>query len=229
MDREVIQEDMQADTNTQAEETMEEEAVAERGKEEPAGEEIPETSAGEVVEEGVPEETEDVLDTEAEAVIETPEETIARLEQELAEARARAEEAVDRLQRTAAEFQNVRKRQERQLQESIARATERLLIQLLPVLDDFDLAFQNVPESLSEEEAAWVDGFRRIQKKLTSILEEEGLAAIEEAGPFDPNRHEAVTHEPNGDVESGHIIQTLRTGYEYKDRVLRPALVRVAQ
>lgn len=168
-------------------------------------------------------------DGAGEAVVETAEETIARLESELAAAQARADEAVDRMQRTVAEFQNTRRRQEKLVQDSLERSTQRLLSSLLPVMDDFNLAFQNLPDALTEEETAWVDGFRRIHDKLTSILADEGMAAIEDSGPFDPNRHEAVTNEPSDDVESGHIISTLRTGYIFKDRVLRPALVRVAQ
>lgn len=166
---------------------------------------------------------------EAEVVIESAEDTIARLESELAAARAQADDAIDRMQRTAAEFQNARKRQERLLQDSLERATQRLLTALLPVQDDFSLAFQNLPETLTQEEMAWVDGFKRIHNKLEGLLNDEGVKAIEADGPFDPARHEAVTNEPSEEVESGHIIATLRTGYVLKDRVLRPALVRVAQ
>ncbi|MBI3958715.1 MAG: nucleotide exchange factor GrpE [Chloroflexi bacterium] len=165
----------------------------------------------------------------AEVVVETSVETIARLEAELAAVQAQADEAIDRMQRIAADFQNTRKRQERLLQESLERATQRLLIALLPVQDDFDLAFRNLPDRLSQEEMAWVDGFRRIHGKLSTILTDEGVTVVETEGPFNPNRHEAVTNEPSDDVESGHIIATLRTGYVLKERVLRPALVRVAQ
>lgn len=171
-----------------------------------------------------------VEDVDAAAVtVEHPEEIIARLESEVAEANARADLYLDQMQRAAAEFQNVRRRQERQLQESIDRATEGLIRRLLPVLDDFALAFNNVPPSLEGETQSWVEGFERIQQKLANLLGEEGITAIESSGPFDPNRHEAITHEPSETVESGHIIETLRTGYQYKERVLRPALVRVAQ
>ena len=166
---------------------------------------------------------------DGEVVVETAEDVIARLESELAEARAQATDAVDRMQRTAAEFQNTRKRQERLLQDSLERATQRLLVALLPVQDDFSLAFQNLPETLTQEEMAWVDGFQRIHGKLSGLLNDEGVKAIEADGPFDPARHEAVTNEPSEEVQSGHIIATLRTGYVLKDRVLRPALVRVAQ
>lgn len=182
---------------------------------------VAEMGDGEVVEEDGAE--------EAEVVIESAEDTIARLESELAAARAQADDAIDRMQRTAAEFQNARKRQERLLQDSLERATQRLLTALLPVQDDFSLAFQNLPETLTQEEMAWVDGFKRIHNKLEGLLNDEGVKAIEADGPFDPARHEAVTNEPSEEVESGHIIATLRTGYVLKDRVLRPALVRVAQ
>lgn len=161
--------------------------------------------------------------------IETPEEAIARLESELVEANAKADMYFDQMQRAAAEFQNTRRRQERQLQESIDRATEGLIRRLLPVLDDFELAFNNVPPTLQGEENAWSEGFQRIHQKLTVLMADEGIKPIAPDGEFDPNRHEAVTHEPSDSVESGHIIATLRTGYTYGERVLRPALVRVAQ
>ena len=95
-------------------------------------------------------------------------------------------------------------------------------------MDDLELAFGNLPAELSEGENAWIDGFRQIRKKLESLLEDQGVTAIALEGEFDPSRHEAVSSEPSESVESNHIIQTLRTGYEYKGRVLRPALVRVA-
>jgi molecular chaperone GrpE len=171
---------------------------------------------------------EDEVDAESMAV-EEAQEIIARLEAELAEAKVKADQYLDQMQRSAAEFQNARRRQERQLQDQIDRATEGLIRRLLPVLDDFDLAFSNVPDSLQGEEAAWVEGFQRIYHKLATLLSDEGVVAIDKHGPFDPSRHEAVTHEPNDEIESGHVIETLRTGYEYRDKVLRPALVRVAQ
>lgn len=153
---------------------------------------------------------------------------IIQLEAELAEAQAEMLGQVDKLQRLAAEYQNSKKRQERQLSDAIQRAASHTVERLLPVLDDFDLAFGNIPEDLSAEDASWVEGFRQIQGKLASILEDQGLTAITRDGEFDPNLHEAITSEPNDDVESGQIIETLRVGYEFKGRVLRPAMVRVA-
>lgn len=172
---------------------------------------------------------EEVLAAEEAETHKSPEqERIEQLESELAAAQRRVEELTDQLQRTAADFQNSRRRQERQLAEEIERASVHLLKRLLPVLDDLNLAFENVPPDVNESEAAWVAGFRQIQKKLYALLEEEGVTMVPLEGSFDPNHHEAVTSEPHDDVPSGHIIETLRAGYEYKGRVLRPALVRIA-
>jgi molecular chaperone GrpE len=80
----------------------------------------------------------------------------------------------------------------------------------------------------SSVETAWVEGFRQIQRKLCTALEEEGLLSIATDGEFDPTLHEAIASAPSDTAASGHIIDTLRAGYTLKGRVLRPALVRVA-
>jgi molecular chaperone GrpE len=154
-------------------------------------------------------------------------ETNARLEADLIDARARADEMMEKYQRMAAEFQNARRRQERQLAEEIERANVRLLTRLLPVLDDLDLAFANVPAAVAED--AWVAGLQQIQKKLRGVLEDDGLQEVPVGGEFDPAHHEALASIPSDTTPSGHVVDALRTGYTYKDKVLRPALVRVAQ
>jgi molecular chaperone GrpE len=169
--------------------------------------------------------TEQAPASEGEAAVDFPA-LIAQLEAGLAEERTRAEKLLDQTQRMAAEFQNSRKRQENQLHEEIERASAHLIKRLLPVIDDLDLAFAHVPPDL-EEGAAWIEGFRQIQKKLHSLLAEEGVTTIPE-GEFDPTLHEAVSGEPSDSVPTGHVIATLRAGYTYKGKVLRPALVRVA-
>lgn len=153
---------------------------------------------------------------------------IAQLRTELATAQAKSDDLLDKLQRTAAEFQNSRRRQEKQLADEIDRASTHIIQRLLPVIDDLDLAFQNLPAEVEQNGGAWLEGLRQIHKKLMQLLEDRGVTAIAKEGAFDPNRHEAVSNEPSETVASGHIIQTLRTGYEHKERVLRPALVRVA-
>jgi molecular chaperone GrpE len=158
-----------------------------------------------------------------------PADPLELLQQELESEQARYAELLDKYQRATAEFQNSRRRLEKQMADAIDRASVRVILKLLPVLDDAELAFSNTPASLSDDQAAWVDGFRAIQKKLLTVIEEEGVTLIPLTGAFDPTRHEAVTSEPSDEVESGHIISTLRVGYEHNGAVVRPALVRVAQ
>ena len=160
---------------------------------------------------------------------ETPEERITRLESELVAARGQADDALDTMQRTVAEYENVGKRRERQHQERTKRDKESMMRQLLPILDDLELAFQNVPEAIAGEERAWLQGFEQIQQKLLDVLANAEVEPLAKSGEFDPNQHEAISNEPSADVPSGYIIQTLRTGYRIQDRILRPALVRVAQ
>lgn len=163
-------------------------------------------------------------------------EEITRLREELTAAQAKADEYWDKLQRSAAEFQNARRRLENQQADEIERANGALIKRIMPVLDDFDLAFQNTPSELREGEAgepsaqqvAWVKGFRQIRKKLLDILTDQGVTTIDTSGAFDPNLHEAISSEPSESVESGHIIAEVRAGYMHKGRVLRPALVRIA-
>ena len=172
----------------------------------------------------------DVCDIEeAEEKDETPKQTIARLQSELAEAQDQAASHLDKMQRTVAEYENAGKRRERQNEERIKRATESMMHQLLPALDDLDLAFQNVPEGVQGEDQAWLQGFEQIKQKLLDILANSEVEPLAKSGEFDPNQHEAISNEASEDVPSGHIIQTLRTGYRIQDRILRPALVRVAQ
>jgi molecular chaperone GrpE len=172
----------------------------------------------------------------AEAAVSEEAALIAQLREELSAAQAKADDYLDKLQRSAAEFQNSRRRLENQLNEEVERANGALIRRLMPVLDDLDLSFQNVPADLQNAEAqggmelqvAWLQGFRQIRKKLLDILGEQGVTVVDTSGEFDPNQHEAISSEPSDTVPSGHIIAEVRAGYAYKGRVLRPALVRVA-
>jgi molecular chaperone GrpE len=161
---------------------------------------------------------------------------ITQLREELAAAQSKADDYLDKLQRTAADFQNSRRRLENQLSEEVERANGALIKRIVPVLDDLDLAFQNVPSDLQTTDGnegaalqnAWVQGFRQIRKKLFDLLADQGVSTVDTSGEFDPNQHEAISSEPSETVPSGHIIAEVRAGYLYKGRVLRPALVRVA-
>jgi molecular chaperone GrpE len=151
---------------------------------------------------------------------------LAELHAELEEARAQADEHLRSWQRAAADYSNYKRRTDEE-RETVARFANALLIgRLLSVLDDFDRALEHVPDDAHE---GWVDGIRLVERKLRNLLESEGVTAIDAVGqPFDPNLHEAVVHEETADSPDNQVIGELQRGYRLHDRVLRPALVRVA-
>lgn len=213
----------QVEPETKVEEQIEVEAVVTEETEEAAAEESQEEAAVET-EQAIGEEK------EKEAVAETSEdEIITGLIEELSQARRAADEAQDHALRARAELQNFRRRKEREANDRIAQANARLLLELLPVIDDFELAFDNVPESVEAEQASWVEGFQLILRKLQAVLEREGVTPIDATGAFDPNVHEAISMEPNDEVPSGEIIAEVRRGYMLDGKVLRPSFVRVSQ
>ncbi|MEJ2149065.1 MAG: nucleotide exchange factor GrpE [Chloroflexota bacterium] len=134
---------------------------------------------------------------------------------------------VDGWQRARAELDNYRKRTERERGQLEAAILAKLIEGQLTVLDDFDRAMENLPEDIAEHE--WTNGIKLIHQKSLAQLQELGLEEVETEGvEFDPNLHEAVTHEQSEAHESGTIIGVLRKGYKLDGRVIRPALVRVA-
>jgi len=156
------------------------------------------------------------------------EEKVKELEARLAETQSKADEYLDQWRRTAAEFANYRKRIEKERAEQAKYANAALLTKLLPLLDDFDRAFQTLPDGLAK--LTWIEGIFLIHRKLNFILEQEGVKPIETQGKFfDPAFHEAVTYEEVDGYEDGQIIGEVQKGYMLHDRVLRPALVRVAK
>jgi molecular chaperone GrpE len=146
------------------------------------------------------------------------------VEERLAEAEAKAEEHLDDLKRLAAEFDNYRKRTARDQESLVARAAERLVKELLPVLDDLERALVAADE---HEEAKLEDGVRLVHRSLADSLRREGLEEIPTEGVFDPHVHEALLSQPSDAVE-GTVIEVLQKGYRLGDRVLRPARVVVA-
>jgi molecular chaperone GrpE len=146
---------------------------------------------------------------------------------ELADAQRERDEFRDRWLRKSAEFDNYRKRIERERREQGDRAVNDLLEQLLLVVDDFDRAMTVDP---GEGGDAYRKGVDLIHAKLHDLLRRQGLRRIAALGAdFDPNVHEAVVHEVSPDHREGEVIGELRTGYTIGDRLLRPALVKVAK
>ncbi|MFQ5945113.1 MAG: nucleotide exchange factor GrpE [Anaerolineae bacterium] len=142
--------------------------------------------------------------------------------------RAKVEEYLDKWRRARADFANFRKRNDREREEMIQFANSVLVNQLLPILDDFERAGATLPGNLSH--LTWVDGIFLIHRKLDLTLQAEGLKPIEAIGQaFDPMVHEAVAYEPSEDHDEGTVLAELQRGYTLHDRVIRPALVKVAR
>lgn len=143
----------------------------------------------------------------------------------LEEAEAKVAEHLDGWQRAQAEFVNYKNRVQRDQESMRAQMKGDIIRKILPVLDDLERALQSRPA-----DDAWANGIDLIARKLQSILDSEGVVQIEADGAmFDPNFHEAISHEPSEDMESGRIIAVVQNGYMLGERVIRPALVRVAQ
>jgi molecular chaperone GrpE len=155
--------------------------------------------------------------------------TTESLQMQLDDARAQATEYLDGWQRARAEFANYKKRQEQQMSDLRAFSTIDLIKRLLPIQDDFERAQKTLPEGVSH--MTWIEGVMLIQRKLQLVLEAEGVRVIEVKPNdlFDPNIHEAISHDDAEGIESGHVIEMLQTGYKIGERVVRPALVRVAR
>ncbi len=167
---------------------------------------------------------------------EAPDETAAAeggegeegLETALERARAEAQEYLDGWQRARAEFANYRKRVDREMQDAYERAKGDILARYLCILDDLERALKDRPAE--DEAGVWAEGIELIYRKFKALLEAEGVETIPAEGqPFDPNLHEAISHEESGDHQEGHVIEVVQQGYRIGDRVLRPALVRVAK
>lgn len=185
-------------------------------------------------EETVKEPIEDVVDAAvadsaetAPAADETEEKTLT-IEEQLAAAEAKSAENLEGWQRARAELANARKRFDQQKALARTNALVEIAEKLLPVIDDFDLAFANVPEDVSSTE--WYGGLELIPRKFGTILEKINIERIESVGqPFDPNFHSAIMREAAEETETDTVIKEFQAGYKIGDRVIRPALVVVAE
>ncbi len=162
---------------------------------------------------------------EAPESVEQAEVNVEELMKRLEEAEVKVAEHRDGWQRAQAEFINYKNRIQREQENQRALMKGDIIKKFLPVLDDLERALANRPA-----EENWAEGIELIARKFQTILESEGVTRIEAEGkPFDPNFHEAISHEPADGVKSGHVIAVAQNGYMLGDRVIRPAMVRVAQ
>lgn len=146
---------------------------------------------------------------------------IEALEKEVAEHK-------DAYLRATADYRNLKRRYDTERIELVGRAAATVLMKLLPVVDDMRRAADSVTPEL--ESTAWYGGYKLIPHKLQQLLDSEGVTAlVVEGQPFDPNIHEAIAYEPCDAELDGKVVAELQRGYMLRDKVLRPAMVKVGQ
>ena len=151
-----------------------------------------------------------------------------QLAQNLQDAEKKSKEYFEGWQRERADFANYKRRIERDQQALAHNIKSEIVKKYLTILDDLERALKNRP--VDEPAAAWANGIELIQRKLQNVLETEGVMRIPaETEEFNPTRHEAISYEESPEHESGQIIEVVQQGYLLGDRVIRPALVRVAR
>lgn len=162
---------------------------------------------------------------QAEAAPLTPEQI-----EELKTRAAKADENWDRLLRVTADLENFKKRAAREKQDAIKFANEALIQKLVPVLDNFVMALAATQPAAADSTQSLQAGIAMVHQQLKNALAESGLEEVDATGkPFDPNWHEAVSQLETVEAPEGHVVQQLRKGYKFRDRLLRPATVIVAK
>jgi molecular chaperone GrpE len=152
---------------------------------------------------------------------------IDELRKQLADAQQEAGDSRAAWQRSAADFANYKRRTEQERDATLGLANEMLLLKLLAVVDDFDRALAAMPPEL--QHLGWIEGLWLVERKLRSLLESEGVTPMDATGKaFDPREHEAIVSEESTTAPDGTVVAELQRGYRIRDRVLRPALVKVA-
>ena len=180
------------------------------------------------------EKAEPVMNEEEKEKVESltaPNDPLVRAEAELKEARTESAEWQDRFLRKAAEFENFRKRTDKEKADSAIRVKSSLLQEFLPIADAFERALESMDQGKGalNELDQYYEGVELLYKQLLDTLGRVGVVPIESEGkPFDPHLHEALSRKENPDYEEDTVIQELRRGYLFKDRLLRPAQVIVA-
>ncbi len=150
---------------------------------------------------------------------------VEELENKLKEAEAKAEKHLSQLKYAKADLENIQKQSQKRIQDVMERANGVLLQQLLPLLDEVEILATN-----DAEKDNLVQGIGMVLKKLQKVMDSEGVRVIEAEGhPFDPFRHDAVMEVETSEEPDGVVVEEVRRGYMYKDRVLRASMVKVAR
>ena len=168
-------------------------------------------------------------DVEAPQDSAAPQDSVQSALQALAAARSEASNNRDRYLRAAADLENYRRRAAREKEEIRQFACEGLLTALLPVLDNLALA-SNAARHRQSDSSALANGVEMVFAQLRNVLSDQGLVELTPTGePFDPHRHEAISHENDTSVPEGHVISVVRSGYSFNTRLLRPASVVISK
>lgn len=153
---------------------------------------------------------------------------VKKLEGELEEEQEKTREYLNRLKYLQADFENYRKRVEKEVQEATQRSNEKLIADLIVILDDLESAIS--AGKTAENKDALVEGIEMVYEKLNGLLEKEGLVRIECVGrPFDPNTQEVLAEVLTKNHQRGTVIEEARKGFMFKGKVLRPSIVRIAR
>lgn len=157
--------------------------------------------------------------------LELPSPEVEKCQAELKEEKAKSDGYLTGWQRAQADFINYKRRAELEKEDTVKYANSELIKKLIPVLDDFELAFTAIP--LEETEAGWVKGIKAVERKMRNTLEAVGISEIRAAGePFDPSFHEAVMQDEG---QEGLVIKEFQKGYKLGERVIRPSKVSVGR
>ena len=141
-----------------------------------------------------------------------------------------AKEYFSQMQRIQAEFDNYRKRVVKERSELVKSANENLLLEMLPMIDNFQRALMSLEEHVIPENKTFCEGVDMIYRQFVQLVEKNGVKPIETVGkPFDPNFHNAIQQVPSSDVPENHIVEEVSKGYTLYDKLLRPAMVIVAK
>jgi len=152
---------------------------------------------------------------------------VKKLEDALREEREKSSEYLNRLMYLQADFENYRKRMEKEIRETAQHGNEKLIVNLLGVIDELEMAVQSGEKT--ENKGALLEGVEMVLKKMYATLGQEGLTKIEAVGkPFDPSRHEVIFKVPTKDYVEGTVVEEVRKGFMLRDKVIRPSIVKIA-
>jgi molecular chaperone GrpE len=147
---------------------------------------------------------------------------------EIKEIKSKEEEYLNNWKRAQADYFNLKRRVEEDKEQIISLANKDLILQILPVLDNFRRAFRHVPDEYKDSE--WIEGIKHLERQLEEILKNEGLERIPTLEhEFDPNLHEAVLSEKKKGIKKSVILEELESGYKFKNKVIKAAKVKVAK